>query len=146
MLDNLEIKLLSEDAIIPVRAHTTYSGIDLFSLEDYEVKPFTSKLIKTGVAINLPVNYEGSVRPKSGITTKTGLRVQYGTVEAGYTGELGVMVDNIKGHKEVIKKGQKIAQLVVSPVAYPTPLIVDEFTINGDSERGENGFGSTGLN
>ena len=146
MLDNLEIKLLSEDAIIPVRAHTTDSGMDLFSLEDYEVKPFTSKLIKTGVAINLPVNYEGSVRPKSGITTKTGLRVQYGTVEAGYTGELGVMVDNIKGHKEVIKKGQKIAQLVVNPVAYPKPLVVDEFTINGDSERGENGFGSTGLN
>ena len=146
MLDKLEIKLLSEDAVLPVRAHTTDSGMDLFALEDYEVKPFTSELVRTGVAINLPVNYEGSVRPKSGITTKTDLRVQYGTVEAGYTGELGVMVDNIRSHKEVIKKGQKIAQLVVNPVEYPKPLVVDEFTINGDSERGENGFGSTGLN
>ena len=120
--------------------------MDLFALEEYEVKPFTSALIKTGVAINLPVNYEGSVRPKSGITTKTDLRVQYGTVEPGYIGELGVMVDNIRSHKEVIKKGQKIAQLVVNPVVYPKPIVVDEFTINGDSERGENGFGSTGLN
>ncbi|XWX29870.1 dUTPase [Staphylococcus phage PG-2021_40] len=140
----IEVKLLDNNAKVPVRANATDSGLDLYSLVDVTLKPFESKTISTGIAINLEEGYEAQVRPKSGITTKTGLRIQLGTVDDGYIGELGIMVDNIKGHTEHIKSGQKIAQLVVAPVVYPKVKLVEEFT--RESDRGTNGFGSTGLN
>lgn len=143
-MKEIEVKLLDNNAKVPVRANATDSGLDLYSLVDVTLKPFESKTISTGIAINLEEGYEAQVRPKSGITTKTGLRIQLGTVDDGYIGELGVMVDNIKGHTEHIKSGQKIAQLVVAPVVYPKVKLVEEFT--RESNRGTNGFGSTGLN
>ncbi|QYC50946.1 deoxyuridine 5'-triphosphate nucleotidohydrolase [Mammaliicoccus phage vB_MscM-PMS3] len=143
-MKEIEVKLLDNNAKVPVRANATDSGLDLYSLVDVTLKPFESKTISTGIAINLEEGYEAQVRPKSGITTKTGLRIQLGTVDDGYIGELGVMVDNIKGHTEHIKSGQKIAQLVVAPVVYPKVKLVEEFT--RESDRGTNGFGSTGLN
>lgn len=143
-MKEIEVKLLDNNAKVPVRANATDSGLDLYSLVDITLKPFESKTISTGIAINLEEGYEAQVRPKSGITTKTGLRIQLGTVDDGYIGELGVMVDNIKGHTEHIKSGQKIAQLVVAPVVYPKVKLVEEFT--RESDRGTNGFGSTGLN
>lgn len=143
-MKEIEVKLLDNNAKVPVRANATDSGLDLYSLVDVTLKPFESKTISTGIAINLEDGYEAQVRPKSGITTKTGLRIQLGTVDDGYIGELGVMVDNIKGHTEHIKSGQKIAQLVVAPVVYPKVKLVEEFT--RESDRGTNGFGSTGLN
>lgn len=143
-MKEIEVKLLDNNAKVPVRANATDSGLDLYSLVDVTLKPFESKTISTGIAINLEEGYEAQVRLKSGITTKTGLRIQLGTVDDGYIGELGVMVDNIKGHTEHIKSGQKIAQLVVAPVVYPKVKLVEEFT--RESDRGTNGFGSTGLN
>lgn len=143
-MKEIEVKLLENNAKVPVRANATDSGLDLYSLVDITLKPFESKVISTGIAINLEKGFEAQVRPKSGITSKTGLRVQLGTVDDGYIGELGVMVDNIKGHTEHIKSGQKIAQLVVAPVVYPKVKLVEEFT--RESDRGTNGFGSTGLN
>lgn len=140
-MEKLEIKLLHEDAKLPKRENTYDSGLDLYILEDTEIQSCSKTLVSTGVAINLPIGYEAQVRPKSGITAKTDLRVQYGTVDYGYNQEVKVMVDNIGGTKVKLEKGKKIAQLVVNPVVYPEVDVVSEFSTN--SNRG--GFGSTGL-
>lgn len=140
-MEKLEIKLLHEDAKLPKRENPYDSGLDLYALEDTEIQSCSKTLVSTGIAINLPIGYEAQVRPKSGITAKTDLRVQYGTVDYGYNQEVKVMVDNIGGTKVKLEKGKKIAQLVVNPVVYPEVDVVSEFSTN--SNRG--GFGSTGL-
>src|SRR5690625_807459 len=88
-------KRLTGDAILPVKAHPTDSGFDLFANEDAIIEPGQTVVIKTGVAVKLPPGYEAQVRPRSGVTSKTKLRVQLGTIDNDYTGEIGIIVDNI---------------------------------------------------
>lgn len=144
-MDNLKVKKLHPKAKTPFRANKFDSGLDMYALEDYYLEPHSSALVSTGIAIELGKGFEGQVRPKSGITAKTGLRVQLGTVDYGYTGEIKVMVDNIYPHKVKVEKGKKIAQLVITPVTYPMVEVVEKFKNINKCSRGENGFGSTGL-
>lgn len=155
---NIKIKRLHPDAVIPKYAHAGDSGFDLVAVEDVTVMPGETALVKTGLAFEIPIGYELQVRPRSGITLKTKLRVQLGTVDSGYTGEIGIIVDNISG-KEVetitetgkmyplgtyiIRKGDRIAQGVIAPVAKMEFEEVDELS---DTERSNKGFGSTGVN
>lgn len=166
----LRIKRLTETAILPVKAHPTDSGFDIFADEDVIIEPGETAVIKTGIAIALPPNHEAQIRPKSGVTSKTKLRVQLGTVDEPYRGEIGVIVDNVsidwvrddfwtkfirllKGKEAApndlimngsfkVSKGDKIAQMVIAPVAHPEVVEVDELN---ETDRGENGFGSTGV-
>ena len=142
-MKKLNVMLLNEKAKVPNRANPTDSGLDLYATERIEIEPHSSAIVPTGIAVDLPLGVEAQVRPKSGITSKTGVRVQLGTVDQSYRGEVGVMVDNIYPFKAVIEKGKKIAQLVIVPVLYPAVNVVDSF--EGETDRGENGFGSTGL-
>src|SRR5690625_5087112 len=87
-------KKLTEDAVFPVKAHPTDSGFDLFASEDIGIEPGETVVIKTGIAVSLPDCYEAQVRPRSGVTSKTKLRVQLGTIDNDYTGEIGIIVDN----------------------------------------------------
>src|SRR5690625_7526469 len=87
-------KRLTEDAILPVKAHPTDSGFDLFTSEFDYIKCGYTKVIKTGIAVKLPPGYEAQVRPRSGVTSKTKLRVQLGTIDNSYVGEVGIIVDN----------------------------------------------------
>lgn len=91
-LDTLKIKKLHPDATIPTRAHETDSGLDIYANETVTVT--RSTLVSTGVAIDIPPGYEGTIRPRSGLTSKTVFRVQLGTVDAGYNGEIKVMADS----------------------------------------------------
>ena len=145
MLENIKIKKLNDNATIPTRSHSTDAGLDLYASESEWVDEGT--LISTGIAVDIPPGYEGTIRPRSGLTSRTGLRVQLGTVDAGYTGELKVIADYIPNDVDgdqtyPIATGDKIAQLVLSPIETPEVEVVDEF--DSESERGENGFGSTG--
>lgn len=90
----LQIKKLTDTAIVPVKAHATDSGFDLFADEDVLVEPGETVVISTGIAIALPAGYEAQIRPKSGITFKTDFRVQLGTVDEPYRGEIRVIADN----------------------------------------------------
>ena len=85
--------------------------------------------------------YEGQIRPRSGKSSKTNLRVILGTVDATYNGELGVIADTLNKSEYLVRKGEKIAQLVISPIVTPSLEIVDQF--DTQSDRGSNGFGST---
>ncbi|WP_368652386.1 dUTP diphosphatase [Ornithinibacillus sp. 4-3] len=171
-------KRLTDDAILPVRAHYSDSGFDLFANENLIIEPGETIVVKTGIAINLPDGYEAQVRPRSGISSKTKLRVQLGTIDNSYTGEIGIIVDNTENHDEslqdefhddtlkdiserlinawdyldafddfhnvnsyLIKKGDKLAQLVIQKLPQVHAYEVDKLP---DTERGTNGFGSTG--
>ena len=141
----LKIKKLHKDAITPTRSHSTDAGLDIYASETVIVTNGTK--IPTGIAVDIPAGYEGTIRPRSGLTSRTRLRVQLGTVDAGYNGEIKMIADcypatalQVIGHR--VKKGDKIAQLVISPIETPSVEVVEEF--ESESARGSNGFGSTG--
>ena len=140
-MKSLQIKQLSESATMPNRAFKHDSGLDLYASEDTLVTYTHASVIPTGIAVNIPPGYEGQIRPRSGKSSKTNLRVILGTVDCGYNGEIGVIADTLNKSNYLVKKGEKIAQLVVSPIVTPTLEIVDQF--NTQSARGSNGFGST---
>src|SRR5699024_8903208 len=88
-------KRLSDNATIPTRAHETDSGFDLYAAEDVIIEPGETAVVSTDIAVQLPKGMEAQVRPRSGVTSKTKLRVQLGTIDNGYAGDIGVIVDNM---------------------------------------------------
>ncbi|MEI3596893.1 MULTISPECIES: dUTP diphosphatase [unclassified Oceanobacillus] len=165
-------KKLADDAILPARAHYSDSGFDLFANENVTIEPGETVVIKTGIAINLPYGYEAQVRPRSGVTSKTKLRVQLGTIDNSYTGEIGVIVDNTNDFPPdvsfrflgntfningtvidnlfcknehgtyLVKKGDKLSQLVIQKLPQVHAYEIEKLP---DTERGSNGFGSSGY-
>lgn len=97
---NVKIKRLNENAVIPKYAHEWDAGFDIVAAEDVIIEPGETEIVPTGLAIALPPGYECQIRPRSGITVKTKLRVQLGTIDAGYNGGIGIIVDNI-AQKEI---------------------------------------------
>lgn len=147
-MNTINIKKLHPDAITPTRSYPTDSGLDLYALEDVEIPDGETVLIKTGIAVDIPAGYEAQVRPRSGLTLEGNIKVNLGTVDSGYVGDVGVIttctypVNSVfSGMAYTVLKGDKIAQLVVSPIVTPSVEIVEEF--DSVSERGSNGFGST---
>ena len=140
----LKVKKLHPDAIVPTYAHGGDAGMDLFSVEECEILPMSLKLVKTGIAIELPEGTEGQVRSKSGIALKNGVFVlnSPGTVDESFRGEICVILYNLSKAPFKIEKGQKIAQLVINKVCYVKTVETDELS---NTVRGEGGFGSTGL-
>ena len=105
MTINVKIKRLHPDAVIPKYAHEGDAGFDLVAVEDVVIEPGETKLVRTGLAFELPPGYELQVRPRSGISLRTKLRVVLGTVDSGFRGEIGVIVDNI-AQKEYYCRGK----------------------------------------
>ncbi|MFB7121683.1 MULTISPECIES: dUTP diphosphatase [Bacillus cereus group] len=146
---NLRVKIKRvKDVELPKYAKPGDSGFDLVAAEDTIIWPGETKVVPTGLAFEIPPGYELQVRPRSGMTRNTKLRVVLGTVDSGYRGEVGVLVDNTEIPKadnmqaHVIEKGTRIAQGVIAPVVTAHFEEVDELS---DSERGFGGFGSTGV-
>ena len=140
-MNKLQIKQLSETATLPTRSHEHDSGLDLYASEDTLVTYTHASVIPTGIAVNIPPGYEGQIRPRSGKSSKTNLRVILGTVDAGYNSEIGIIADTLNKSEYLVRKGEKIAQLVIQKVELPQLEIVDQF--DRQSERGEKGFGSS---
>jgi dUTP pyrophosphatase len=131
---------LHEDAIIPQYQTIGSAGLDLHSVEAAELAPGEWKLIPTGLALNLPRDTEGQVRPRSGLAAKHGITVlnSPGTIDEDYKGEVKVILYNASTSTFSIEKGDRIAQLVIAPV----------YKLSGyslDNTREDQGFGSTGL-
>ena len=138
----LKIKKLNKDAIIPAYQTSLAAGFDLHSIEDYIIKPMERKLIKTGLAFEIEEGYEVQIRPRSGLAFKHGITVlnSPGTIDADYRGEIMVLLINLGSEEFEIKKGERIAQAVVSPVVQAEFEEVEELS---QTKRGEGGFGST---
>lgn len=137
----LEVQLLSENAVMPERANDTDSGLDLYTSKEITIPPHSTEKVPTDIAINLPFGYEAQVRPRSGVTSKTKLRVAFGTIDLTYNNEVGIIVDNISNESITIDAGKRLAQLVIAPVSYMEAEKVNSFS--SESTRG--GFGSTGF-
>ncbi len=143
---HLKIKRLTDTAIIPQYAHPTDSGMDLhYDGESFMFHSRMQILLSTGIAIQLPPGTEAQIRGRSGLAAKWGIGVVQGigTIDEGYTGEIKVLLIN-HGIKAVqIKRGDRIAQMVIVPVLR---LPITEAYDLGETDRGANGFGSTGMN
>lgn len=140
----LKIRKINEEAKLPEYAHEGDAGLDIFSVDDMIIMPGESKLIKTGIQIELPGGTEAQIRPRSGLALKNQITVLNtpGTIDEGYRGEIGIILINHGKQQFHVEKGMKIAQMVIKPVLKVTIKEVVELT---DTTRGEGGFGSTGL-
>jgi dUTP pyrophosphatase len=136
----IKIKRLKDDAILPKYVHPGDVGLDLYSLEDSTIQPSEVKIFYVGFALEFEIGYAGIVKDKSSFGGK-GIHCVGGVFDAGYRGEYNVGLINLSGTPFEVKKGQKIAQLVIFPVAIAELVEVDELS---DSARGTGGFGSTG--
>ena len=147
MSENLKIKIkkIKENAILPHYAHDGDAGVDLYSTEDYVLKPGQRVLVSTGLSMAIPKGYEGQVRPKSGLALRKGITTcnNPGTIDSGYRGEIGVIAINHGTEEFKIEKGTKIAQMIFNKVEEAKFEEVNELD---STKRGEKGFGSTGLN
>ena len=134
---------LNEKAIEPKRAFPTDSGLDLHCIEDFALLIGERKLIKTGIAIELPLGYEAQIRSRSGLALKQGVCVLngIGTIDQQYRGEIGVILCNLGHETAVFKSGDRIAQLVIARIELHD--LIEKDALNG-SARGFGGFGSTG--
>ena len=131
---------LDDGAVMPHRAHSADAGYDLFSREDAVIYPNAGGIFDTGVHVAIPEGYVGFLKSKSGLNVKHSIQSE-GVIDSGYTGSIHVKLFN-HGSKAVrIEKGQKISQLVILPIITPELELVDSLE---DTERGANGFGSTG--
>lgn len=167
MTNQLEIKLLSDDATMPIRDRLD-AGYDIFAAETVILEPQEKTVIKTDIAVNIPEGYVGLLTSRSGVSSKTHLVIETDKIAAGFQGNMGINIKNdiqdflidtnvymnINGDYEYasqtqnsgtykINKGDKLAQLVIVPIYTPELKEVEEFSYV--SERGTDGFGSTGY-
>lgn len=143
----LKVELLNDDAKFPEYAYPSDSGFDLFSTVEIILQPFGRALVPTGIKLSIPEEFEIQVRPKSGLAINQGLTVLNtpGTVDSGYNGEIKVIIFNTNNTSVTIPKGTKIAQAVLSPVVNGKYVNLVQVNKVSDGDRGDNGFGSTGL-
>ena len=140
----LEIKLLDEDLPVPRYQHAGDAGLDLASRIDYVLEPGERAMIPTGISVAIPRGYAGFVLPRSGLASRHGIALvnSPGLVDSGYRGEMSIiMINTDKREAFHIKRGDRIAQLVIQRVEEVAVVKVDSLE---DTSRGSGGFGSTG--
>ena len=163
MSSEIYVEKITEDAILPSYAHDGDAGMDLYSTEDVLLAPGETKLIHTGLKFAIPVGYEVQIRPRSGLSLNTPLRIPNapGTIDSGYRGEICIILENTspesyadapvlfatdKGNKKgpyQIKKGDRIAQMVFAK--YETAELVMTSSVDTIGIDRKGGFGSTGV-
>ncbi len=136
----LKVKKMSPDAKLPLRGHKGDAGMDLFSVSAYTLQKGEIYAVPTGICVEIPRGFVGLIWDKSGVSLKGAHRLA-GVVDAGYRGEIKVVMVNLGQISFVIEKGMKIAQLLIQTVEEPEIVEVEDLE---DSSRGEGGFGSTG--
>jgi dUTP pyrophosphatase len=144
----LGVKQLHPDATLPSYAHPGDSGMDIKAIETFTIAPGETKLVKTGIAMAIPKGYEIQVRPRSGLSLNTKLRVSNspGTVDSNYKGEICIIMENTGWNYSgdiVITSGHRIAQLVLAKVETAAVGWVNSLE---ESNRNSDGFGSSGVN
>jgi dUTP pyrophosphatase len=146
-LRTIKIELVHENAVLPKYAYPSDSGFDLHATEEVIIGPFGRALVPTGLKVSFEEGYEIQVRPKSGLAIKQGLTVLNtpGTVDQGYTGEIQVIVFNTNNTTVTIPKGMKVGQGVLCPVVQGKYVSIEQVGQVEDKDRGNNGFGSTGI-
>jgi dUTP pyrophosphatase len=138
---NIKIKKLKSEAVLPTYAHPGDVGMDVYSMEDYDLKPMERKHFFFGFAMEFPIGYAVIVKDKSSLPNKAGIHTMGGVYDAGYRGEYNAQLINLGQETYHISKGDKIAQLIVYPIVIAD---LEETDTLSESSRGEGRFGSTG--
>jgi dUTP pyrophosphatase len=139
----MKVKLLDSNAVIPKKGSQDAAGYDLYSVEAGVIKPQKRLLIKTGLVLEIPSGYYGRIAPRSGLAFKHGIDVMAGVIDSDYRGEIGVILYNSDFLSDfVFGVGDKIAQIIFEKY-YDFDII--EFKELNETQRGSNGFGSTGI-
>ena len=143
----LGVELVHDDAKFPTYAYPSDSGFDLYSTIECNLPPLGRALIPTGIKLSIPDEYEIQIRPKSGLALNQGLTVLNtpGTVDSGYVGEIKVIMFNTNNETVTISKGMKVAQADLCPVVNGRYVYLNLLDKVEDKDRGDNGFGSTGI-
>lgn len=139
----LRVKRITKSARLPLKGSVNAAGYDLCADEDVAVPAGSKALVSTGLSMAIPHGYYGRVAPRSGLAVKNFIDVGAGVIDSDYRGELKVLLFNFGKEDFPVKKGDRIAQLVIELVA-PTEVVETEDL--DSTERGEGGFGSTGTN
>lgn len=144
-MNYISVKKLKDTAILPTYGSQEAAGADLYACldADVEIKPGCSAFIPTGLAMEIPIGYAGLIYARSGMACKRGLAPanKVGVIDSDYRGEFIVVLHNHGLETQVVKHGERIAQLVITPVLTPVFTLVDDLT---STERATGGFGSTG--
>ena len=153
---NLKFYRIRPEAKLPERAHPTDAGMDVFycpngngmrklyETDDYWIPKGTSRIVPTGLKVEVPRGYMLEIKNKSSVASKRQLLVGACVIDPGYDGEIYINLHNIGDQSQIIEPGEKIAQAVLVPVIHCGVEEVAEDTLNERSERGDGGFGSTG--
>jgi len=143
MSQTVKIKKLNEKATIPTRGSEDAAGLDLYAIEDIIIYSRETLMVKTGIAMELPKGTVGLVYARSGLASKKGLAPanKVGVVDCDYRGEILIPLYNQSQCAQFIEAGERVAQMIIAPYYTPELIVVDELD---DTERGLNGFGSTG--
>jgi dUTP pyrophosphatase len=137
----IKVKKLDNKAIIPTRTNDTDAGWDLYAITDRNLQPQQRVTYRTGISLEIPDGMVGLIWPRSGLSVNHGSDILAGVVDSGYRGEIQVCLLNC-GHKRIdIKRGDRIAQILFQEIPN---IQLEEVTLLTNSDRGENGFGSSG--
>jgi dUTP pyrophosphatase len=139
---SLGVKKLGYDSILPTRGSDGAVGYDLYSNCDGIIAKSKRGLISTGIAVSLPTGVYGRVAPRSGLAVKHGIQIGAGVIDPDYTGEISVVIFNMGDADFEVKKGDRVAQLVLERCETPP---IEEIGLLQETLRGEGGFGSTGV-
>lgn len=136
----LNIKKIHPEAKVPTRAHYDDAGIDMYACGEHSVAPGMTVMIPIGIAMEIEEGYVGLIWDKSSIGSK-GIKTLGGVIDAGYRGEISIMVHNLGKDVYTFSHGHKVAQILIQKIEFPDIEEVEELS---DSKRGTGGFGSTG--
>ena len=139
-MNNLCIQKLNPLAQVPTRAYSHDAGLDLTSVEEGILKPGEGRIFKTGLAVAIDPGFVGLIWDRSSMG-KRGIKTLGGVIDSGYRGEVGVILWNLSKEEQMIKAGERIAQLLIQSIATPQTQEVESLT---DTDRGSGGFGSSG--
>lgn len=140
---SLKVKKVKPDATIPSRGSKYSAGLDLYSCDDYEINPFETVAVNTGISIEMSPLQWGEIKERSGLALNSNVSVGGGVIDSDYRGEIKVIIRNLGKDKFIVKKGNKIAQLIIQRYEYcPLIEVSDELST---TQRGSQGFGSTGI-
>jgi dUTP pyrophosphatase len=137
----ISVQLLDNNAKVPTKANINDAGFDLYSVLDTVIPPKQRKTVRTGIAIQMPDHLAGLIWPRSGLSVKQGIDVLAGVVDSGYRGEIMVCLYNTSDEVVGINTGDRIAQIIFQEVPRVSMEVHETL---GSSQRGDNGFGSSG--
>ncbi len=151
-MDILKFKKLHDDAVLPTRNNEDDAGLDVYALEDVEIPPsevdsnfvavrIGRAIVPTGIAVDIPTGYDGKIKGRSGLAFNHNIICFEGTIDSSYRGELGVLLYNLTGRPYFVRKGDRVAQLVINRCELWKSEWVDELSFGA---RGECGFGHSG--